>query len=317
MKEPSTDLVERSPATQAQLSTIDRQVRWMSRTAVVLGAVGGALAVWAISTVGFAATNLGTLGTLLAGTVAPVWSLAGLVLIYLAFLGQRRQIVVQEEGIDLNRQELRDTREELRGQKEQLELQRSEMEIQNDTMRKQAFEQSFFELLQFHRQLAGDLTARPNAGADYHGQGAFIVAVAEIAGRLAVQYQPEPTRAQWLDHISAAFRDVCLAPASDFGSYFRTIYHIVRHVDESGLPDRPRYVALLRAQLSNAELILLFADGLSDVGREKFKPLIEKYGLLEPVRLPEQLQKFKASYSPLAFMSIAPGDSLRMSSKNL
>jgi hypothetical protein len=41
-----------------------------------------------------------------------------------------------------------------------------------------------------------------------------------------------------------------------------------------------RYTSLARAQLSMYELGLVFYDGLSRYG-EKFKPLIERYGLLE------------------------------------
>jgi hypothetical protein len=44
--------------------------------------------------------------------------------------------------------------------------------------------------------------------------------------------------------------------------------------------NRRRYTSLVRAQLSAFELELLFYNGISPHG-EKFKPLIEKFGLLE------------------------------------
>ena len=74
------------------------------------------------------------------------------------------------------------------------------------------------------------------------------------------------------------------------GHYFRTLYHVIKFVDESDAlklenadadkKNRRRYTSLVRAQLSAFELELLFYNGISPYG-EKFKPLIEKYGLLE------------------------------------
>jgi Putative phage abortive infection protein len=66
--------------------------------------------------------------------------------------------------------------------------------------------------------------------------------------------------------------------------------HIIKFVNESvalktesadaDYKNRRRYTSLVRAQLSAFELELLFYNGISPNG-EKFKPLIEKYGLLE------------------------------------
>ena len=76
----------------------------------------------------------------------------------------------------------------------------------------------------------------------------------------------------------------------DLGHYFRNLYHIIKFVDETDAlkssdasvehKGRRRYTSLARAQLSVYELGLLFYNGLGSEGR-KFKPLIERYGLLE------------------------------------
>ena len=44
------------------------------------------------------------------------------------------------------------------------------------------------------------------------------------------------------------------------------------------------YICILRAQLSDYELGLLCYNCLSDNGRDKFKPLIEKYALFNNLR---------------------------------
>ena len=77
---------------------------------------------------------------------------------------------------------------------------------------------------------------------------------------------------------------------ASLGHYFRTLYHIIKFVNESDAlktenadgdyKNRRRYTSLVRAQLSAFELELLFYNGISPNGK-KFKPLIEKFGLLE------------------------------------
>ncbi|MGA2179630.1 MAG: putative phage abortive infection protein [Verrucomicrobiota bacterium] len=77
---------------------------------------------------------------------------------------------------------------------------------------------------------------------------------------------------------------------ASLGHYFRTLYHVIKFVNESDAlktdntdadyKNRRRYTSLVRAQLSAFELELLFYNGISPHG-EKFKPLIEKFGLLE------------------------------------
>ncbi len=65
--------------------------------------------------------------------------------------------------------------------------------------------------------------------------------------------------------------------------YFRNLYHVIKFIDKSkeSLPDKDFYTHLVRAQLSTHEHLLLFYNASSRYGSEKFKPLVEKYALLE------------------------------------
>lgn len=62
--------------------------------------------------------KLNELGDFISGTVASLWSLAGLFFIYVAFLGQKQQLLNQQLEIMYNQAELQYTRLELKGQKE-------------------------------------------------------------------------------------------------------------------------------------------------------------------------------------------------------
>jgi hypothetical protein len=106
------------------------------------------------------------------------------------------------------------------------------------------------------------------------------------------------------EKIQTAYARFYQSHESEIGHYFRTLYHIVRFVDQSPMTDEEKhnYEKFLRAQLSSSELLLLFYNGLSKYGWKKFKPLIEKYALLEQVPEPLLLDSNNWNlYEPTAF----------------
>lgn len=77
---------------------------------------------------------------------------------------------------------------------------------------------------------------------------------------------------------------------SDLGHYFRNLYHIVRYAERSNLSleIQKQHVKILRAQLSNYEILLLAYNSLHVFGR-KFYPLIEKFELIKNLNTEEAL----------------------------
>lgn len=69
--------------------------------------------------------------------------------------------------------------------------------------------------------------------------------------------------------------------------YFRFVYRVIKYVDETdvlnSIEERYQYVAFLRSTLSNYEVAAIFYNCLSRNGREKFKPLVEKYALFDNI----------------------------------
>lgn len=64
------------------------------------------------------------------------------------------------------------------------------------------------------------------------------------------------------------------------GHYFRFLFNMINFIESSDIKNKVFYSKLVRAQLSDHEVAILFYNGLSQKGK-KFKPLIEKYGLLK------------------------------------
>lgn len=66
----------------------------------------------------------------------------------------------------------------------------------------------------------------------------------------------------------------------DLGHFFRQLYHIFRYIDEIGDEEKHRFVKIVRASLTNAQLLLLAYNVIAGEGRIKFARYISEYSLL-------------------------------------
>lgn len=88
------------------------------------------------------------------------------------------------------------------------------------------------------------------------------------------------------------------------GHYFRFVYNILKFIDNSSLDyeTKKQLVAFLKSSLSQAQLSLIFFNCIFGVGEERFKPLIEKYGLFDNLDTSGvTLKKFQYKYNKSAF----------------
>ncbi|MCT7650951.1 putative phage abortive infection protein [Aliarcobacter butzleri] len=70
--------------------------------------------------------------------------------------------------------------------------------------------------------------------------------------------------------------------------YFRNLYHILRIVDEEDdfdIDKKKYYTSILRAQISNYELALIFMNAIYKEGDSKLFPLLVKFEFMEPLNL--------------------------------
>ena len=66
----------------------------------------------------------------------------------------------------------------------------------------------------------------------------------------------------------------------DLGHFFRQLYHIIRYIDEVGDEEKERFIKIVRASLTNAQLLLLAYNVIAGEGRIKFSRYIAQYSLL-------------------------------------
>jgi hypothetical protein len=209
----------------------------------------------------------------------------------LAFAGVIYTLLLQRKELKLQRRELEETRKELKGQKEQLEA-------QNQTLKKQNFESTFFQLLRLQNEIVNSIDlVNPNDNTRVtRGRDCFRV----FYKRLHKQWDKANSELQGKpdsEKINVAYSAFFLEAQAEIGHYFRSLYNIVKFVDRSEVVEKNLYTNLVCAQLSSYELALLFYNCLSDIGKEKFKPLVEKYSLLKT--LPKQMLFNPPDHLPL------------------
>ena len=227
--------------------------------------------------------GLNLLGDFMAGTVGSIWSLAGLFFIYVAFLGQKQQLLNQQLEIMYSQLELKYTRRELSDQK-------AEMVAQNETLRLQKFENTFFQLLGLFNSIVNslDISGIDTLQVTTSGRDCFEVFYKRLKVHLSnIIYGEKNNKGNvsgaTIEQAISAYDRLYSKDKSDLSHYFRTIYHIIKFIDKSDIENKKQYIAIARAQLSSYEQILIFYNCLHDNGNEKFKPLIEKYALFKNI----------------------------------
>lgn len=203
----------------------------------------------------------------------------------LAFAGLIVTLILQRKDLNLQRESIQQTNE-------QLGIQAREFEIQNKMAKQEQFRNTFFELLRMLQTIVSEMkvNVEESDGNIRLVQGkkifeelfserdfkyineshARIFSIAQKARyKNDYEYISNPIRFSFLFH------------------YFRFVYRIIKYVDETDvlntIEERYQYVAFLRSTLSNYEVAAIFYNCLSRNGREKFKPLVEKYALFDNI----------------------------------
>jgi len=278
--------------------------------------------------------RLAAYGSYLQGSVASLFSLGGLLFIYASFLGQQKQIAQQD-------QEQEDQKKhfdaQLKLQETELKNQKEQFKAQQDSIKRQNFESSFYQLLNLYGETVSQVKAigvkrdfgvssigpQPLQGREcfqeFHRRLSAIYkspydyseeVAKEINMLVSEKHNPASQTAALITSV-VAYQNFYNKGGhqESLGHYFRTLYHVFKFIDDSKAfaeyEDKRRYTSLVRAQLSAYELALLFYNGLAPFPAHeanKFKPLIERYGLLE--HLDENLlldKSHKDFYAPSAY----------------
>ena len=191
----------------------------------------------------------------------------------LAFAALVYTVWMQRIELQLQRKELSLTRQELRGQKIQLTE-------QNATLVMQRFENTFFELLKVHGQIVESIDLQRDDGRTTKGRDCFRTFHHRLRGHFSRTPRSSKDEVE-LTIVRKVYQAFFCDHEHELSHYFRHLYHIIKFVKQSDAADKRRYTNFVRAQLSSYELAMLFYDGISEAGSEKFKPLLEEFAILK------------------------------------
>lgn len=178
-------------------------------------------------------------------------------------------------AILLQRNEIRISRKEIEYTKSILDEQKIHLEKQNQSINKQSFEDTFFKMLNLMTEITASIQMDNSPYRSEH-----VLFGKDAIGELIRVIKSHSSITE--DNVMRNYEAQYLQNQNRIGHYFRILYNIFSFIDSSDIENKKFYAKILRAQLSNAEVALLFFNCLTDRGRN-FKVFVEKYGLFKNV----------------------------------
>jgi hypothetical protein len=167
------------------------------------------------------------------------------------------------------------------------------------------FESSFFELLRLHKEITdriGGTVDIPiiyeSGGIEFKGlmyfeklskeiQNEFDDNLENIMEKLANPVKFEnilEDKMEMQKIIDSFYNELYQGRESELGHYFRSLYHLIKFVNDSSIGNKKRYVDLIQAYLTDAELHCTFYNGIAIYGRKHFQTLLDDYSFLENIK---------------------------------
>ena len=188
----------------------------------------------------------------------------------------------------LQRQELILTREEM-------SRSATALENQEITLRKQSFENTFFEMLRLHNSILDSIDlVNSETGRVSRGRDAFNV----FYTRLTKIYRANRIKSSGRSKREIAELSYFIFwkdAQTELGHYFRFLFNFFRFIEDSNIKD-DFYAKLVRSQLSDQELLILFYNNISIPG-EPFRRFANLYRLFDNLPVVRLLEKEHAGFA--------------------
>lgn len=178
-------------------------------------------------------------------------------------MGVLLTIIIQRVELTLTRDEMKRSASALEGQV--LEF------------KSQKIESMFFQMLNLHNNIVNSLDIKRGT-AEFEGRDCFTFYVQRLS-----KYYNEikfPEHCSDIEKINKTYAHFWSIYRQDLGHYFRFLFNFIRIVDSSNSEKIEIYVKLIRAQLSDYELVIIFYNCLSEYGKS-FERFVHKYDLFD------------------------------------
>lgn len=222
----------------------------------------------------------GAFGDFVGGTLNPLFA-------FLSLFAILYTIKIQTQELEYTREELSATKNELEKSRIAQEEQSNSLKKQNASIEQQTFENTFFKLLEFLETRRNDFkndeynSSKAVIGQSYHlfKHRYFYKNTSEK------EWDPKyifDENCKSIEQIKEKTQSYYENGGGKLGPYFRVLFNILKFVDNNRLITKINqlYINLLKDQLSEFELLLLFYYCLSDYNQE-MSLLVKKYHILE------------------------------------
>lgn len=254
--------------------------------------------------------DLGAIGDFIGGTTVAFLTAASTVFLLATIIMQRKEIKISQRNIE---ELVKQTTASIK----QAEEAKKETQITNQTMKKQQFETTFFNMLQLHHQIVENIQLRTKHE-DLRGRKAIEeikkIFVNSLGEKQYFVENPEKGNVDWLGNfetrkrflkkffgtpngiskemLNEVYKEFHNEYGNAIGHYMRNNYRIVKFIVENVVDneeeakgdkifgDKRFYFGTLRAQWSNAEFELILINSLYE-RNSKFKNLIKEYDVLD------------------------------------
>ncbi len=236
------------------------------------------------------------------GAIHALFSALTLAGVILAIFYQSRELELQRADLKFTREEIRDQKVQFEGQKIQFEHQKLQFELQNETLIQQRFENTFFHLLTLHHELVGSIFDRKTEkgeAVELSGRAVFASTYIPLKNRYRGLQSDPPNSPEALDADINRIRKQFSWFHKRFGPYFGNLFSIIEFVDKNKvgyLEVKQFYVDLLKAQLSDYELIFIFYYAVTTGNKQHYADLVEKYHLFGKLAQKDLMDPAHAQY---------------------
>ena len=155
-----------------RVRVLDRKIKFYTKVTWGLVILGVVIILPGLYELYTGTIRLNELGDYLSGSIASVWALAGVMLIFVAFLAQKQQLYYQQLELMYNRQEMNATRVEIESQKKIIEMQGEEMATHR-------YENTVFNMLMLLAKTEDSIVFQHD-GQTYNGRDAISRAFTKI-----------------------------------------------------------------------------------------------------------------------------------------
>lgn len=201
--------------------------------------------------------NWAQFGDYVGGLLGPAFAFLGLIALLVTIRLQSKELAISSRELAHSAKALAD--------------QSSSLKLQN-------FENRFFNMLSLHHEIVNGLDLRSDKEVNTRGRDCFREFYRELS-----EYLNKAIRGDlgtYDQGVLYEYENFYRRYGFELNHYFRNFYRILKYINEADVDNKREYSGVLRAQLSNAELVLLFYNGLSPHGIN-LKPLAEHYALFE------------------------------------